>query len=291
MLARWRHTRLSSRLAYFISLRAFQKHPLTTMRRVLTWRILCALGLPSTVRISAWDNARMKLLPKWQGAGVTLFYVARELYEPELTYLHRFLKPGDVFVDAGANCGVFTIAAANQVGSKGRVLAFEPGDESFAMLKSNVELNSLQQVALFHEALSNSDGEAQLFSHHHGASSFSLGRGPNDTAVATVRTRTLDTALAQASIEQVSCIKMDVEGAEELILRGAQEALDRCKPVVIFEINTAAIVKLGLNRDGAWRLLAERGYRFQQLTPAGESIPIASPPEDTNVVALPPNWR
>ena len=66
--------------------------------------------MPTVFFIPAW-KAKFFLAPEWHGAGATLFYVVRELYEPELTFLHKFLKPGETFVDAGANCGVYTVKA------------------------------------------------------------------------------------------------------------------------------------------------------------------------------------
>jgi FkbM family methyltransferase len=274
---------------YFISLPGFKRQPLATMWRTLKWRVLCGLGLPGIVRIPAWGNATLILPPEWHGAGATLFYAVREYYEPELTFLNRFLKEGETFVDAGANCGVYTISAGNIVGAKGKVLAFEPGEEIFAMLQRSVDSNSYHQVRLFNAGLSNQAGTAQLYAHPHGASSFSLGRAHEDAGESfTIQLKRLDDVLDAEGIRTVDCMKMDVEGAEELILQGATRLFDRCKPRVIFEINPRAIGTLGLSADGAWRFLEKRGYKFFTLDTDGSLDGLTRPPAGGgNFVAVP----
>jgi FkbM family methyltransferase len=279
--------RLRNRFAYFFGLPGFKQHPMRTVLRTLSWKIKCTLGIPGNVRVPAW-NARLILPPEWHGAGATLFYAVREAYEPELTYLNRFIKEGETFVDAGANCGVYTICAASIVGPRGLVLAFEPGPQVFATLRRSVELNGYRHVRLFESGLSETGGKGQLFTHPHGASSFSLGRplGGNGESFS-IRLQTLDEVLAAEHIEKVHCIKMDVEGAEELILRGAVRLFERCRPRVIFEINPNAIAALQLKTDGAWRFLEDRGYRFFNLDTAGVLKELPAPPGAENVIALP----
>ena len=78
------------------------------------------------------EQSKIFLPPEWHGAGATLFYAVREDYEPELTFLDHVLKRGETFVDAGANCGIYTIAAASIVGPNGLVLAFDREKKFFA---------------------------------------------------------------------------------------------------------------------------------------------------------------
>jgi FkbM family methyltransferase len=280
------------RWRYLVSLPGFRAHPLTTISRALSWRVLCALRRPATVHVPAW-NARIRLAPEWHGAGVTLFYVVRELYEPELTWLSKFLQPGETFIDAGANCGLYTVAAANLVGPSGRIFAFEPGRESLAMLRQNVALNKLSQVTVLPVALSDSRGIARLYAHVHGASSFSLGHSPGtEPGYEEIQTDTLDSVLQKHGVARVQTIKMDVEGAEELILRGATHLFSRCLPRVLFEINPPAISNLRLSVDGAWQFLATHGYTFSRLSPDGVLHALHAPPGDGgNVVALPGEAR
>ena len=84
-------------------------------------------------------------------------------FEPETrSFLDAFLRPGDVFLDVGANVGLYTIAAARIVGNAGRVHAFEPCSQTFSRLEENVLLNGFGNVSCHRLALSDSNAEAQL---------------------------------------------------------------------------------------------------------------------------------
>jgi hypothetical protein len=75
---------------------------------------------------------------------------------------------------------------------------------------------------------------------------------------------------------RLDLIKMDVEGAEELVLRGAEQTLQRFRPLVAFEMTARGPARLGLEFDGAWRLLERNGYRFYDFVD-DRLVPITSP--------------
>ena len=80
-------------------------------------------------------------------------------WEPsETSWFLRVVKPGDTFVDVGANAGYYTIIGSRLVGEKGKVYAFEPEPAMFALLEKNVRLNGLTNVVLERKALSNKQG-------------------------------------------------------------------------------------------------------------------------------------
>jgi FkbM family methyltransferase len=251
------------------------------------WRLHCLIRIPGNIWVPEW-KARVFLEPEWKGAGVTLFYVVRTLYEPELTHLNQFVHPGETFVDAGANCGLFTIAAARIVGPSGRVIAFEPGRSVLPMLKHNVAQNSLENVEVHECGLGAEAGRVRLYHHPHGASSATLGCAPGVKApYVEIEIDTLDAILERSGVEKVDTIKMDVEGAEELILRGAPKMFAQNHPRVLFEINPEAISNLQLQLKGAWTWLAARGYRFHVLNENGHLSPLEEPPSvGGNIIAL-----
>src|SRR6266496_451229 len=80
----------------------------------------------------------------------------------EREFVNRFLRPGDVFVDVGANIGLFTLIAASRVGPTGKVIAFEPTSETYERLVGNVRLNRLRNVDCVRSALSDHSGELDL---------------------------------------------------------------------------------------------------------------------------------
>lgn len=250
----------------------------------MAWRVRCALGRPATVILDPWD-VRIRLPARWRGVS-KLIYAFRERYEPELRVLAPHLPSGGVMIDIGANIGIYTLVAARLVGPYGRVLAFEPAAEAHETLMANLEANSFTNVLAWRLALTDAIGTARL-SHEPDASRNAILTGPPGTDdYEEVETGTLDAIDARERLPRVDLIKVDVEGAEELALRGAAGVLARHSPVVIFEVNPEAAARLGLRGDGAWKALAGMGYRFYGIDDDGAARPLGSPPPGGNVVAL-----
>jgi FkbM family methyltransferase len=261
----------------------FQRAPVVTSFRFISWAIRCSLHTGAKVELARW-GLRMFLPPRWKGVE-KLIFVFREDYEAELAFLDCALSPGKTFVDVGANLGIYALVASKIVGPSGRVIAFEPSQQSFLLLKENVALNSFSNVQIYPAAVSDRTGQAFLY---HGADpgQNSLGKDPGlKSSGEEVATQSLDNALDQASVECVDLIKMDVEGAEELVVRGANKVVSSYKPTIIFEVNQEAAARLGLSPRGAWDLLQSLGYKFFNVRGDGvheaNSLPILG-----NVVAV-----
>jgi FkbM family methyltransferase len=226
----------------------------------------------------------MFLPARWRGIE-KLIFVLRENYEAELIFLERALSPGKTFVDVGANLGIYALAASKIVGPSGRVIAFEPSQQTFFLLNGNVAMNNSTNVQIYPAAISDKAGEALLY---HGADpgQNSLGRDPAlEPEGEQVMTESLDNALSAASVERVDLIKMDVEGAEELVVRGANKVITSHRPTIILEINQEASARLGLSPRGAWDQLQSLGYKFFSVR--GNAVDEAkSLPNLGNVVAI-----
>jgi FkbM family methyltransferase len=221
-----------------------------------------------------------------KGFGKFIF-AFREYYEPELVYLERVLSPGKVFIDVGANFGVFTLIASKLVGGFGRVFAFEPTAQSFAILRQNIALNDFSNVRAFQVALAQARGQAWLY---HGwdpvGNSLGMDHLCGDKGE-TVQTEALDNLLEDNGVDRVDAIKIDVEGAEELVLRGAIRSITKHSPVVIFEYNPGCAARLGLSPDGARNFLESLGYEFVVLGDCANCKNPASRPTYFNIVAIP----
>ena len=261
----------------------FQSSPELVMWRLLVWRVRCLVGLPSIVVLRSLD-IRLKLPPEWRGIA-KLLYVFREQYEPELLWLKDSLRPGDVFIDAGASLGVYSLAASRRVGEEGKVMAFEPSQVFYPQLEGNLLMNGCENVVPFQFALSNSEGNATLYDHPDPTrySLGGLGHGER------VRTRKLGNVLGEAGVRQLDLVKLDVEGAEELILRGAAEIIREFRPAIIFEINPSAARMLRLRPEGAHSLLSDWGYRFSRLTGSGTLEEAEGFPSGGNLIASHPS--
>jgi FkbM family methyltransferase len=281
---------LRAKLRFLLWQPAFRKAPIRVLGRLLVWRIRCWLGIPAVIGLPRY-HAKFFLPARWGGEGTTLIYIAREDFELELAHLDRFISPGSVAVDAGANCGIYTVVAARLVGDTGKVIAFEPGERTAPVLEHNIELNGLSNVRLYRDALADRDGKARLY-HHEGPVARSIAAGDSrQDEFDEVSTITLDSVAQREGIPRIDFLKLDIEGAEELALRGAELVLSKSHPVVVFEINPSAVVRFGLATDGAWRHLHRLAYLFFALDTTGRLEPLYAPPTEDllgfrNIVAI-----
>ena len=240
-----------------------RKAPIQALIRLISWRARCSSGKTTLLRLPRW-NLKIFLPANWRGQAKRVF-AFRENYEPELIYLEKLLSPGSVFIDVGANLGIYTLVASKLVGEAGRVIAFEPSAQSFPLLLQNIELNTLRNVCAFPVALADRIGKARLY--HPGVPECnSLARDPSwGEEAEEVTIETLDNMVKRASVTRVDVIKIDVEGAEELVLRGAANVLASMRPAVIFEVNPSYSALFGLSAQGSSKLLGSLGYEFLAL--------------------------
>ncbi len=136
-------------------------------------------------------------------------------------------KEGDVVVDVGAHIGRYTIIASKQVGPNGKVIAIEADPSNFEMLNRNIELNRLANVTTLNYAAFSKEGKIKLylpagdvFTKYNTIMSNWVWVKPEDKFVE-VNGNTLDNLLQQIGLRQVNWIKIDVEGAEFEVLKGA----------------------------------------------------------------------
>jgi FkbM family methyltransferase len=151
-----------------------------------------------------------------------------------LSTIQKYLPAGGVFVDAGANIGVYTVLAARLVGDKGKVIAVEMMPETADILRRHLAMNHLSNVVVVQQALADASGKhviARVPGGQHGQATIAPGVVEGG---AEVRVETSTIADILAEVEDVSLMKMDLEGAEELALVGAEDALKRVR-AVIFE--------------------------------------------------------
>ena len=276
---------LNRKWQWLTSQEGFCRAPVSTCARLISWRGRCLLGKAAIVNLRRW-NIPIFLPPRWRGIE-KLVFVFRENYEPELIYLEKVLSSKAVFIDVGANLGIYTLVASRLVGRAGRVIAIEPSVQSFPALQKNIAVNRLTNVLPLPVALAEKTAKTWL---HHGINpgQNSFGKDPSCNGVGEeVVTETLDSVLLQASVDRVDLIKMDVEGAEELVLRGASRVVTSERPLIIFEFNPEAAQRLGLSPSGAWNLLEALNYEFFMVGPRGSLQRSDSPLPGRNVVAIP----
>src|SRR5262245_31453918 len=134
------------------------------------------------------------------------------------------IKPGQRVLDVGANVGLYTLLFAKLVGPTGSVIAFEPGPVSCGLLRRNVAINGYNIVTVENAAVSDRSGEVDLFVCRTGESDNRIA-GTLVDHDARDRMRVRCVTLDECVTEPVDFIKIDVQGAEFLVLRGAEKTL------------------------------------------------------------------
>jgi FkbM family methyltransferase len=180
--------------------------------------------------------------------------------------LRTFLRGGDTFIDVGANKGDFSLVASRIVGSTGQVIAFEPAPENCEWMRKSITLNGYDNIRLYQFALSDANGSATL---HLGEKSgfHSLLRGlPRRRGDSIgVEVRRLDDFLPEAGYQQpIGMVKIDVEGGEMDVLRGAKETLLQNDEVVVaVEVHR----EFGVDVEMVFAYLEDLGFRLYEERP------------------------
>lgn len=186
----------------------------------------------------------------------------RRAYGDDLVFYRRFLKPGDIAVDAGANIGLVALVAAQRVGPAGAVHAIEPHPVVARYLRDNVRLNHAANVQVYQVALGAAPGTARLSEHAGDDSQNHLRPAGAGVEVPVVR---LDALLA--GLPRVNLMKIDVEGYERFVLAGAEGLLPRTE-CIYFESWERHFERYGYSCRDVFGDLGAHG--FTVLRVAGE---------------------
>lgn len=153
-----------------------------------------------------------------------------------LRVMRKCLRRGDVFIDVGSNIGMMTLEAARAVGPSGAVWAFEPAPATHAILRQNVEMNGFGNISALQTALGSERGDAMFYfsPDHLGQSSFIEPQvGGQEIRVPI---QTLDEVMSRESVDSARMLKIDVEGWEIEVLRGASTFLSSSRaPILCIE--------------------------------------------------------
>jgi FkbM family methyltransferase len=195
--------------------------------------------------------------------------------------MRRFLHPGDVFVDVGANIGYLSAIASGLVGPQGQVHAFEPVPAYFDRLSRLAALNPEYHIAANSCAMGDTPGTSTMFvAREAGQSTLVCSYKVEPEIVSTVEVPVirLDSYLEQNQIERVALIKIDAEGFELPILRGLQNYFEqsRHRPAVICEIAPRAYPLMGLSVAELAAFMAKFGYFARDLVDGATPVDLGS---------------
>ena len=176
--------------------------------------------------------------------------------EPEVMHLLvRVLRPGDFAIDGGANIGFFTVVMSQLVDVNGIVLAVEPGENNLPKLRDNLKVNGLKNFEICNRPLWSSNEDVTLHYSQHGGMNSLSNQHPSMMGKKILQGITLSTWHTTPRL-----IKLDIEGAEEHALRGAQKHLVNHVPYIVCELNVPALKALGSTQESLRRFMREWGY-------------------------------
>jgi FkbM family methyltransferase len=225
-IARWMHQE-----RFILAHPVNRGKPIRATLRFLAWVAWTrAIRRPLTIRF--WDNLRLLAHADDRIAKLAV-YTKLPDYD-DMLFTLRYLRSTDTFVDVGANVGIYSLLASRAV-AEGQVLAFEPNPIAAERMRQNLRLNKLDNVVLQTAAVGTRAGSAALTATLGTADHIAAGE-PSEINTISVSMTTLDVAVMGAS--PVSLVKIDVEGFEVEVLRGASDLLTRDDaPVWIMEVN------------------------------------------------------
>lgn len=191
----------------------------------------------------------------------------------ESLFIRRTLKPGQLFLDIGANIGWHSLLAAARVGAKGRVLAFEPATRAYDHLVRNARLNRFTQLQAFHYGLSTRDAVFDIYPCEEANSGANSLYSPNGSSpIEQVKVRRGDEVLQELRVGNIDLCKIDVEGAEIDVLGGLRETLAaRRIRALMIEINPESLARANRTPAELISLLTEHGFSLRDIR-SGQAV-------------------
>jgi FkbM family methyltransferase len=188
-----------------------------------------------------------------------------------LSLYQSFLKEGDVIIDVGANIGLFSLLGAKYIGDHGWVHAFEPTRSTFKILEENIQLNMLKNIVphqvpladgikpiVMINPMKNNDKYYDAFNRIQEVEADE----PNDYIQ---YTKTFDEFVGENKLTRIDLVKVDIEGAELLFFKGAEQSLLKFKPKIIFEANENHCQAFNYKVIDVLIYIKELGYSLRQL--------------------------
>jgi FkbM family methyltransferase len=194
--------------------------------------------------------------------------------ELDTRIMKEYVLKNDIVIDVGANIGYYTLLFSRLVGEQGKVLSFEPEPKNFEILKKNIEINAYKNVQIEQVALSDKNGEIDLFVSDN-MLNHKIYRTENIISKPIkVKAITLDDYVSKHELtDKINFIKIDVEGAELKAMNGMKHILQESKKLKIFtEFMFHHLKQCGSEPKDLVNLLLDEGFEIHYVDPQKDSI-------------------
>lgn len=256
----------------------------TSPARYIATALLTRLKLHEGV-VFDYHGARFRL---WNSPVSQYMYFhnsPRWLVTADVLFLKRLLRPGDVVIDIGANVGPICISLAKYLGDSSRIYAFEPHPRIFDYLQGNLQLNSLRNVEAYNCALGDIEGETHFTDLCNDDANYVVRDETSGENVIRVALRRLDSF--EFAHRPVTLIKIDTEGYELFVLRGAEKALNNTQ-FLYLEAYEPNYRRFGYSLGDMVEFLSIRGWHLYQV--AGTDLLLRIDPESPPSGEQLQNW-
>lgn len=251
-------------------------------------------------RVSRSPFLKKLLLPLYLGAGGFIFWIYKKNYKSfsykllnkqrvrfypdgqiargiflggfennELAILQAVLKKGSVMIDAGTNIGLYSIIGSRLAGSSGKIFSFEPSKSNYHLLLKNIKLNKAENIVAINKGLGDKVGEQLFLAQNEQTGDAEKFIARDEKGLATVQNteeiiiETLDNFLLNNHMPQIDFLKIDVEGFEYYVLKGAKNLLNsNPELIILFECAEHLAKRGGASQHAVIDLLHQAGFQI-----------------------------
>jgi FkbM family methyltransferase len=214
---------------------------------------------PNSIRTFTRNGIKFRAdISEWLGY-CAYFNVKNDPYDA----LFSLVKPGMNVLDIGSNMGFVALNMAKKLGEKGIVYAFEPDAHNYTVLKQNIELNPALPVKALQLAMGNSTEKLKLeVINTQNRGENKITNTPATSNYTVVDVVKADDFVAQQAITKIDLVKIDTEGFEMTVLRGAEETIKKFKPVLFIEVNDENLKQQKSSAKELVSLILSWGYKI-----------------------------
>ena len=193
-------------------------------------------------------------------------YYGSEYEKDSIAQMKKEIHSGQTVIDIGAQLGLMTKLFADLVGQEGKVYAFEPTPSTFSLLKKTIAINNINNIARpVQKAVSNEKGVATFnISEQEASNANSLSKNNNDhTRGIKVELISVDDFVKEFKINKIDYIKIDAEGAEFAVLKGAEKTIKKDRPKMLLALHPEAIHNFGDSLEVIWDFILLNNYSIE----------------------------
>lgn len=187
------------------------------------------------------------------------------LEKREMDLVKKTVKKGWTVLDIGANIGYYSLLLSKLVGKSGKVIAFEPDKNNVNILRKNIKFNNIKNVKVVPAAVSDYTGAGSLFISDSHSGDHRIYRSLDEKRK-TKKIKTIDLDSYFKSKEKINFIKIDVQGAEELVFKGMKRLLERNKTtIILLEFWPEGLMKIGSSPRDFLKMIMDFGFTLRHI--------------------------